>query len=61
MPLKIDDWLARAAECDLQAASAVTPALKAEFLQMAKQWRELANDGITINGIRQGLRRDEGP
>ena len=45
----------RAEECE-ERANEAPPALRAEFLEIAAQWRELATDVDTIAGIRQRMK-----
>jgi len=55
MPSKAEEYRIRAEECEERAKQA-HPALRAEFLKIATQWRELAADANTMANIRQRMR-----
>jgi hypothetical protein len=42
MASRADTYRANAAECDRQAASTCDPDIKAQFPDLARQWREMA-------------------
>ena len=55
MSSKSEQYRTRAEECEERAKEA-PPVLRAEFLKIAAQWRELAADVDTIAGIRQRMK-----
>lgn len=43
MRLSIEDYRARAAQCERMAERNHDPTLKAQYLELARQWRDLAH------------------
>jgi hypothetical protein len=51
MPLSIQDYKTKAAECDLMAMRATDHAIKSAFQKIARAWRELGGQ-IEVNASR---------
>ena len=54
----MDKYLAKAAECDKQAATAKSFEAKQKFLKLAREWRELTKRlkrKARVDGLRGGL------
>jgi hypothetical protein len=53
-PQKRDYFLRRAAELELAANAATTPAIAEEYRDLARTFRELANETVGANGGKTG-------
>jgi hypothetical protein len=49
MGSRSEHYLARAAECERMAAAAKDPDIKHRFLEIARYWRELANNAVYLD------------
>jgi predicted phage gp36 major capsid-like protein len=61
MPSRADRFEANAEQCLIEAERTTSEKIKAEYLNLAREWQSMAADARALEAIRRRLKADEPP